>query len=62
MSCHAAELYAVIGEKDRAIEWLNKAYQERNPLLAYVKVMPSYDGLRSDHRFNVLLGRLGLGN
>jgi len=62
VACHAAEIYSVIGEKDLALEWLAKAYQERNPLLAYVKVMPSYDGLRSDHRFNVLLGRLGLGN
>jgi hypothetical protein len=62
VSCHAAEIYAVIGEKDLAIEWLNKAYQERNPLLAYVKVMPSYEFLRSDPRFSALLARLGLGN
>jgi serine/threonine-protein kinase len=62
VSCHAAEIYAVIGEKDLAIEWLNKAYQERNPLLAYAKVMPSYDCLRSDPRFTALLTRLGLGN
>ena len=62
VSCHAAEIYAVIGEKDLAIEWLNKAYQERNPLLPYVKVMPSYECLRSDPRFNALLARLGLGN
>jgi TolB-like protein/Flp pilus assembly protein TadD len=62
VSCHAAELYAVIGEKDRAIEWLNKAYQERNPLLAYVKVIPSYECLRSEPRFSALSARLGLGN
>jgi TolB-like protein/tetratricopeptide (TPR) repeat protein len=62
VACHAAEIYAVIGEKDLALEWLNKAYQERNPLLAYAKVMPSYDCLRSDPRFSALLRRLGLGN
>ena len=48
--------------KDLAIEWLNKGYQERNPLMAYAKVMPSYDSLRSDPRFSALLTRLGLGN
>jgi hypothetical protein len=45
--------------EDLAIQWLNKAYEERNPLLAYAKVM-FYDGLRSDPRFQVLLKRIGL--
>jgi TolB-like protein/Tfp pilus assembly protein PilF len=61
-SCYAAQIYASIGEKDRAIGWLQKAYQERSPLLVYSKVMPNYDSLRSDPRFSALLQRLGLGN
>jgi len=61
-SCYAAQIYASIGEKDLAFEWLNKAYDERNPLLAYAKVMPNYDNLRSDPRFRALLHRLGLPN
>ena len=61
-SCYAAQMYASIGEKERALEWLQKAYQERSPLLVYTKVMPYYDGLRSDPGFNALLQRLGLGN
>jgi tetratricopeptide (TPR) repeat protein len=59
-SCYAAQTYASIGEKDLAFEWLDKAYEERNPLLAYAKVMPYYDNLRSDPRFRALLHRLGL--
>jgi TolB-like protein/tetratricopeptide (TPR) repeat protein len=61
-SCYAAQIYASIGEKDLAFHWLNTAYEERNPLLAYAKVMPYYDSLRPDPRFAALLKHLGLGN
>jgi tetratricopeptide (TPR) repeat protein len=61
-ACYAAQIYACIGEKDLAFEWLNKAYEERNPLLVYAKVMPYCDNLRPDPRFASLLKRLGLGN
>ena len=60
IACGAAEVYAGIGEKDLAFEWLGKAYAERNPLLAYVGVMPLYDNLRTDARFTELLKRLGV--
>jgi serine/threonine-protein kinase len=59
-SCYAAQIYAGIGEKDLAFQWLDKAYEERNPLLAYTKVMPYYDNLRGDPRFQALLRRLSL--
>ena len=61
-SCYAAQVYASIGEKDLAFEWLEKAYAERSPLLAYANVMPYYEALRSDPRFTALLKRLGLGS
>ncbi len=61
-SCHISQIYSSIGEKDLAFQWLEKAYQERTPLLAYAKVMPYYDNLRSDPRFSALIRRLGLGN
>jgi len=57
-----SEMFAGIGEKDLAFEWLDKAYAERNPLLAYAKVMPAFDNLRDDHRFTALLSRLGFAN
>ena len=59
-ACGIAQLYAEIGEKDLAFKWLDTAYQEHHPLLPYIKVMPYYDNLRSDPRFNVLVQRLGL--
>ena len=55
-----AVLYAVCNEPDRAFEWLDRAVRERDPLAAYLKIDPWFDGLRSDPRFEALLARLGL--
>ncbi len=52
--------YAVIGEKERAFSWLEKAYQQHDPALAQLKVDPSVDNLRSDPRYPALLKKLGL--
>ncbi len=54
--------YAVIGEKERAFVWLEKAYEQHDPLLAQLKVDPSADSLRSDPRFQDMLKKLGLNN
>lgn len=59
-ACFAAQIYSSIGEKDLAFEWLQKAVEERSPLLPYINVMPYYDGVRDDPRFPALLRRLGL--
>ena len=55
-----AQLYISLGEKDRAFEWLEKAYQERSNFMAYLGVNPVVDPLRSDPRFQDLLRRIGL--
>ena len=55
-----AEIYAVLGDKDQAFAWLEKAYEERSSLLAYIQVEPRLDKLRADPRFQSLLHRLGL--
>jgi hypothetical protein len=60
ISCFIAEIYAAMRDKDQAIQWLNKAYEERSPMLAYVKVMSCYDNLHSDPRFKALVKRIGL--
>lgn len=60
ISCSVAQAYAGIGEKELAFKWLDRAFEERNPLLPYVKVMPNFDLLRSDRRFAALVQRLGL--
>ena len=55
-----AAFYAVLGEKDRALQLLEKSYVEREELMLYLKVDPGYDNLRSDPRFDNLVRRVGL--
>jgi serine/threonine protein kinase/Tfp pilus assembly protein PilF len=52
--------YIGLGEKDQAFEWLEKSIEERSPGLAWLKVWPAFDSLRSDARFQSLLRRMGL--
>jgi hypothetical protein len=55
-----AIIYVGLGEKDQAFEWLEKAYQERNPNLVNLKVQPIFDPIRSDPRFANLVQRVRL--
>lgn len=55
-----AAIYSGLGEKDAAFEWLEKAYVQRDLTLAYLKVDPRFESLRSDARYTSLLKRLGL--
>jgi eukaryotic-like serine/threonine-protein kinase len=55
-----ASLYATLGEKDRAFEWLEKVYQERNYYVVFLNVDPALNDLRDDPRFTDLLRRIGL--
>ncbi len=52
--------YADMGDKERAFEWLNIAYQEHDILLYSVRVDFSFDGLRSDSRYAELVRKIGL--
>jgi len=56
--CYAI-IYAGLGDKERAIEWLEKGYREEG-LLVGLKVDPQWDSLRTDSRFSDLLKRVGL--
>lgn len=53
-----ARLYARAGQKDRALEWLEKAYEVRDSILVYLQVDPDWDSLRDDPRFQDLLRRM----
>jgi len=52
--------YAMIGEKELALLWLDKAYKERSSWLTEISVDPVWDNLRDDSRFQDLLRRVGL--
>jgi len=55
-----AGIYTGLGEGDRAIEYLEKCYEEHSHWLIYLHMDPGMDGLRSDPRFQNLLRRVGL--
>lgn len=57
---HLAALYAELGDKERALASLERAYQERDPWLPLDMAAPRLDPLRSDPRFQDLLRRIGL--
>lgn len=55
-----AMIYTRLGEKDKAFEWLDKAFEERDGVLVYLNLEPRFDNLRADPRFVELVGRIGL--
>jgi len=56
-----ATIYAGLGDKERALSSLEKAYQERSPDVPYfLKADLRLDPLRSDPRFQDLMHRVGL--
>ena len=55
-----AEAYARLGDKDKAFEYLTKAYDQREPQIAELKIRLPLSPLRNDPRFKDLLKRMGL--
>lgn len=53
-------LYAELGERDQAFEWLEKAYETRDSGVFFLRVIPLYDPLRPDPRFDEMLRRIGI--
>jgi len=51
--------YAPLGEKDLALDALEKGLEIRSPYLVYLKVDPMLDSLRDDPRFKALLKKVG---
>jgi Flp pilus assembly protein TadD len=58
LAAEIAMVYTALGDKDQAMTWLEKGYEERfNP---GVLLRPCFDLLRSDSRFQDLARRIGL--
>ena len=55
-----ALVYAGLGKKDEAFQWLDEAYKVRDKGLTYIKIDPCLDPLRSDPRFKNLERLVGL--
>jgi hypothetical protein len=56
-----ATAYAMAGDKDKAFEWLNRAYEWREGQeITLLKCEPYFKNLRGDPRFTALLQRMGI--
>jgi hypothetical protein len=60
LPCAIALRYIDARDYGRAIDWLEKAYDARDPNLPYSLADPVNDPLRSDPRFQALVRRMGL--
>jgi DNA-binding winged helix-turn-helix (wHTH) protein/tetratricopeptide (TPR) repeat protein len=57
-----AQLYVRVGDRDRALESLEHAYEKREGALAWVNVEPSFATLRSEARFQRIAASVGRSN
>ena len=63
---HMTRFYFVLGDRDKAFEWLDRAFEERDLWLCYLKIEPGFDLLhldsdpRSDPRYQAMLKKIGL--
>jgi TolB-like protein/Tfp pilus assembly protein PilF/tRNA A-37 threonylcarbamoyl transferase component Bud32 len=56
---HVAGAYAAVGRNDQAMDWLEKAYKERQTHLVFLNVDPAFKNLHSEPRFVRLLEKMG---
>lgn len=59
-ACTFAVIHAALGETDRAIENLERTYEERSNWLVLLRGEPRLDNLRCDGRFADIVRRVGL--
>ena len=55
-----AEIYAILGNNDRAIYWLEEAYNQRHDFIPWIRVNPNFSNLHKDSRYEDIVIRLKL--
>jgi TolB-like protein/Tfp pilus assembly protein PilF len=58
-STELAQVWLRLGEEQRALDWLERAFEDHTRDLIYVGVEPAFDSLRDEPRFEALLSRMG---
>jgi TolB-like protein/class 3 adenylate cyclase/tetratricopeptide (TPR) repeat protein len=58
-SFYLAMIYAQMGEIEAAFEWLNKAYEDREVEMYWLKVEPPFEPLHDDPRWQEILDKVG---
>jgi len=57
---HVAAIHVALEDTSRALDWLERAYEEQSSWMGYVGVDPRFEALRSHPRFDSLLTKLRL--
>jgi serine/threonine protein kinase/Tfp pilus assembly protein PilF len=57
---YIAWAYIYLDDKDQALEWIERAYERRDPLLIAINTWTSLDPIRKDPRFKSILAKMGL--
>ncbi len=55
-----AQIYAQLQDKDKTLEYLNKAFEDQSSGIPTIKTFPIFEFLRDDPRFKDLLKRMNL--
>jgi DNA-binding winged helix-turn-helix (wHTH) protein/TolB-like protein/Tfp pilus assembly protein PilF len=55
-----AYLSAILGEKETAIEWLEKSFAEHHPWTTWIKAAPEFETLRNEPRFQAIVKKMNL--
>jgi TolB-like protein/protein involved in temperature-dependent protein secretion len=58
--CMIATIFAHAEDDDRTLQWLEKAYEERDQYFYSIRMDPDWDRVRSNPRFKALLKKIGL--
>ena len=53
-------MFIALDEREQALAWLEKAYQQRSPMMVWLKVDPRFDKIRNEPKFQDLMRRAGL--
>jgi len=53
-----ASVYAILGDNEQAIAWLEKAYQQSDDFLVFLNIQPQFDMLHGDPRFQALTDKV----
>jgi hypothetical protein len=55
-----ASIHARLGEKEETLGWLERAFEEHDSTLVWLKVHPRFDALHAEPRFQALLSKMRL--
>ena len=55
---YLAVVYGALGQKEEALRWMEKAYEQRSDYIIYAGIEPSLDPIRGEPRFKELLDRI----